>query len=96
MADKRRKPRPYVPKTWVQPLRSILNRTADHAGPWVELECGHTEPGRGLDFAVAARCKQCNPVRRGSAAATGPMAPGDRSPRDLGRPVPDHVYAPND
>lgn len=89
-----RRPVKRAPKVYEQPLRSIMTRFSDYAGPWVVLECEHVEPGRGLDLANAARCKQCNPVRRGSPTAIG-MHTTDTAPRAIGRPIPDFAYDPN-
>jgi hypothetical protein len=50
------------PKTWEQPLQSILRRYRRRDVEWGVLECGHEEPITGLPMATAVRCQQCNPV----------------------------------
>jgi hypothetical protein len=82
-------------KVYVQPPKQIMSRHRDHAGPWVVLECGHIEPGSGLDFADATRCQQCDPVHRDSPAALGTattVAMQGRRPPVPSRPVPDVAY----
>ncbi len=85
-------------RTWRQPLRTILLRRTTNGIQWVQLECEHWEPGRGLDLATAAPCQQCNPVRRDAtptptAPAEGPRSPRPRPAPERTRPVPDFAYS---